>query len=317
MPRLTRRGFTDLAIFMMGFGLFMGVIFPPFVVVLGMPQDNAFSPVFAGSCIAAGLCVGAFNWVLARQIVGRQLVILSDRMNEVSLEVEKVSQADEWWQANPDHWRIAVESEDILGRPALAFDRLVEALARSLRYENAGRSFAEILVNALNLDSLSQAALECLLLETHAPGGAIVSRVDSGVYVLAMEGLERVEDVQHCDLVAQALESGVSAGRTGECHARLADRRTQVHEIYAAPFMYGGEVRGAMLLAESGTIDTYARKIADLFARDFGLAVATLIERYVRRADDSNRREEELEARDAAIPVVAVMADTDAQAGQG
>jgi two-component system cell cycle response regulator len=302
MPRLTRRGFTDLAIFMMGFGFLMGVVFPPFVVVLGMPQANAFSPVFAASCIAAGLCVGAINWILARQIVGRQLVILSDRMNEVSLEVEKVSQADEWWQADPAHWTIEVESEDILGQPALAFDRLVEALARSLRYENAGRSFAEILVNAMNLDVLARSALEFLLHETHAPGGAIVTRVDSGMFVLAMEGLESVEDVKHCDLVAQALNSGESAGRTGECHARFADRRTEVHEIYAAPFLYGGQVRGAMLLAESGTIDTYARKIADLFARDFGLAVATLIERYVRRADDSDRREADDGDEAATIP---------------
>jgi two-component system, cell cycle response regulator len=305
MPRLTHRGFTDLAIFMVGFGFFMGVIFPPFVVVLGMPQANAFTLVFGGSCIAAGLCVGAINWILARQIVGRQLVILSNRMNEVSLEVEKVSQADDWWHANSDRWLIEAESEDILGQPALAFNRLAQALARSLRYEKAGRSFAEILVNALNLDSLSRAALECLLLETHAPGGAIVSRVDSGVYVLAMEGLESVRDVQRCELVAQALESGESAGKTGECHAKLADGKTEVREIYAAPFLYGGEVRGAMLLAESGTIDTYARSIADLFARDFGLAVATLIERYVRRADESNRREAEDQADRAAIPVVA------------
>jgi hypothetical protein len=299
---------------MMGFGLFMGVIFPPFVVVLGMPAASAFSPVFAASCIAAGLCVGAINWVLARQIVGRQLVILSDRMNAVSLEVEKVSQADEWWHANPARWHISVESEDILGQPAMAFDRLVEALARSLRYENAGRSFAEILVNASNLDGLAGSALDCLLLETHAPGGAIVSRVDSGMYVLAMHGLESVEEVQRCELVAQALASGESAGKTGECHARLADRKTEVREIYAAPFLYGGEVRGAMLLAESGSIDTYARAVADLFARDFGLAVATLIDSYVRRADESNRREleneaaleAELEAELSAIPVIAV-----------
>jgi hypothetical protein len=310
MPRLTRRGFTDLAIFMMGFGFLMGIVFPPFVVLLGMPQDNAFSPVFAGSCIAAGLCVGAINWLLARQIVGRQLVILSDRMNEVSLEVEKVSQADEWWQANPAHWRIEIESKDILGQPALAFDRLVEALARSLRYENAGRSFAEILVNALNLDSLARSALECLLLETHAPGGAIVSRVDSGVYVLAMDGLESVQDVQRCDLVAQALESGESAGRTGECHAMLADGKTEVCEIYAAPFLYGGEVRGAMLLAESGAIDTYARKIADLFARDFGLAVATLIERYVRRVDDSGRYQLESLGEVPAVAAAAAVRDS-------
>jgi hypothetical protein len=114
-----------------------------------------------------------------------------------------------------------------------------------------------------------------------------------------MDGLENVEDVRRCELVAQALESGESAGKTGGCHARLADRRTEVHEIYAAPFLYGGEVRGAMLLAESGAIDAYARSIADLFARDFGLAVATLIERYVRRSDAMHEDEP------TAIPLIA------------
>jgi two-component system, cell cycle response regulator len=303
MPRLTRRGFADLAIFMMGFGFLMGVVFPPFVVVLGMPTANAFSMVFMASCIAAGLCVGAINWVLARQIVGRQLIILSDRMNEVSLEIEKVSQNDEWWHSDPARWHIEVESKDILGRPALAFDRLVEALARSLRYENAGRSFAEILVNASNLDGLSGSALECLLMETRAPGGAIVIRVDAGLYVLAMDGIESVKEVQHCEVVFQALDSGQSVGTSGECHAKLADGKTDISEIYAAPFVYGGEVRGAMLLASSIPIDPYARSIADLFARDFGLAVATLVKHYTRRVDASGEAESEGDGHVSAIPV--------------
>ncbi len=277
MPRLTRKGFTDLAIFMMGFGFIMGVIFPPFVVVLGMPTANAFTPVFAGSCIAAGLCVGAINWLLARRIVGQQLVVLCDRMNQVSLEVEKVTQADEWWHADPAHWHIDVESEDILGRPAESFDRLVEALARSLRYENAGRSFAEILVYASDLDELAGSALDCLLLETHAPGGAIVTRAGMGMRVLAMRGIDSADSIRQCDLVEHVLTWGESAGKRGECHAELADG-TEVQEIYAAPFLYGGEVRGAMLLAQSGSIDSYALSVADLFARDFGLAVATLTE---------------------------------------
>jgi two-component system, cell cycle response regulator len=283
MPRLTKRGFTDLAVFMMGFGFFMGVIFPPFVVVLGMPPANAFSPVFAASCIAAGLCVGAINWLLARHIVGRQLVILCDRMNEVSLEVEKVTQADEWWHADPGHWHIDVESEDILGRPAESFDRLVEALARSLRYENAGRSFAEILVYASDLDELAGSALECLLLETHAPAGAIVTRAGAGMRVLAMRGIESPDAVRQCELVDHVLTWGEPAGKRGECHARLTDG-TDVEEIYAAPFLYGGQVRGAMLLAQSTLVDAYARSVADLFARDFGLAVATLMEDHTRVA---------------------------------
>ncbi len=276
MPRITRNGFTDLAIFMVGFGLFMGLIFPPFVVLLGMPAANAFTLLFAGSCIAAGLCVGAINWLAARRIVGHHLTVLSNKMDQVGLEVDKIIVDDEWWHADPARWYIPVESDDILGRPVKAFDRLVQALARSLRYENAGRSFAEILVMSSDLGDLSRSALECLLLETHAPGGAIVSRTASGMTVLAMRGIDSVDSVQRCDLALEVLESGMPAGRSGECHAYLADRATEVKEIYAAPFLYGGEVRGAMLLAESNAISPYARAVTDLFARDIGLAVATL-----------------------------------------
>jgi two-component system cell cycle response regulator len=280
MPRLTRKAFTDLAVFMMGFGLIMGLIFPPFVVLLGMPEASAFTPLFAGSCIAAGLCVGAINWLLARRIVGKQLLTLCDRMNEVSLEVEKVSQADEWWHANPARWLIAVDSDDVLGRPAQSFDRLVEALARSLRYQNAGRSFAEILVMSSSLKELARSALDCLMLETHAPAGAIVSKAGPGMRVLSMHGIDSSEMVEQCDIVVRALQSGESTGRQGDCHAWLADKKTEIHEVYAAPFLYGGEVRGALLLAETTSIDSYARSIADLFARDIGLAIANLAETH-------------------------------------
>ena len=167
MPRLTQRAFADLAIFMVGFGVLMGVIFPPFVVVLGMPTSNAFSPLFAGACIGAGLCVGAINWLLAHRIVGQRLRILSNRMDQVSLEVDKVSQADEWWHADPARWRLEVDSKDIFGTTAIAFDRLIEVLARSLRYQNAGQSFAEVLVTSATVDGLARSALDCLLLETH------------------------------------------------------------------------------------------------------------------------------------------------------
>ncbi|HEX7490523.1 MAG TPA: hypothetical protein VF337_02340 [Candidatus Limnocylindrales bacterium] len=57
-------------------------------------------------------------------------------------------------------------------------------------------------------------------------------------------------------------------------------------------------------MGESGAIDTYARKIADLFARDFGLAVATLIERYVRRVDDTVRYQLDRDDAPTSIPVV-------------
>lgn len=276
MPRITHRVFTDLAIFMIGLGLLAGVIFPPFVVVLGMPAANAFTPLFAAACLAAGLCVGALNWVLARRVVGRRLELLTSRMNEVSLEVEKASQADEWWHADPARWRIGVDSEDILGATAGAFDRLVEVLARSLRYQKAGHAFAEIMVSESSVEELSRAALDCLLLEAGAEAGAIVTVDSAGRYVRAFRGVAGPEPVLQCDLLVDALGSGRPAGRIGHCDVALASGRQPVDEIYVTPFLYGGEVRGAMLLAATKPVGAYARSVAELFARDFGVAIANL-----------------------------------------
>jgi len=41
IPRLTRRVFWDLAIFMVGLGLVVGLVFPPMIVVLGVPRRAA------------------------------------------------------------------------------------------------------------------------------------------------------------------------------------------------------------------------------------------------------------------------------------
>ena len=44
MPRLTNRVFTDLAIWMMGFGLLIGLAFPPFCLALGLPVGQVLAP---------------------------------------------------------------------------------------------------------------------------------------------------------------------------------------------------------------------------------------------------------------------------------
>lgn len=77
MPRLTSRVFTDLAIWMAGFGLLIGLIFPPFCLVLGLPAERVISPLFFGSTLIAGAIVGAANHALARLIVGRRLQALA------------------------------------------------------------------------------------------------------------------------------------------------------------------------------------------------------------------------------------------------
>ena len=80
MPRLTSRVFADLAIWMMGFGLLIGLVFPPFCLLLGLPASQVLTPLFYASTVVAGLVVGAVNFALSRLVVGRRLRLLADRM---------------------------------------------------------------------------------------------------------------------------------------------------------------------------------------------------------------------------------------------
>ena len=78
--RITKKVFIDLAIWMMGFGMLVGIIFPFFMILLGMERSLAFTWWFFTVCIAAGLFVGAVNILLAHNIVGSRLIKLSRHM---------------------------------------------------------------------------------------------------------------------------------------------------------------------------------------------------------------------------------------------
>ncbi len=54
MPRLTTSVFHDLALWMAGFGLAIGLVFPPFVVALGVAASVAISVPCFVACVGAG-----------------------------------------------------------------------------------------------------------------------------------------------------------------------------------------------------------------------------------------------------------------------
>lgn len=122
--RLTSKVFWNLALLMGAFGLAMGLVFPPFVVLLGMPADRAFSPLFFAATVVAGLLVGGVNYALARTLVGGRLHTLAGGMRAVELSL------DESEQPLQEH-RLLVDSTDELGDCARSFNSLLGALERS------------------------------------------------------------------------------------------------------------------------------------------------------------------------------------------
>jgi two-component system, cell cycle response regulator len=79
LPRLSSAVMVDLRLWMLGFGLLIGLAFPFVVVLLGVPRDIALRPGFFAATLIAGLVVAEVNHLLAWAVVGVRL--RSDRVH--------------------------------------------------------------------------------------------------------------------------------------------------------------------------------------------------------------------------------------------
>jgi diguanylate cyclase (GGDEF)-like protein len=132
--RLTSRVFWDLAVYMVGLGLVMGVIFPPFVTLLGVPADYAGRPAFRAACLAAGFLVGAMNYWLTKGVVGGRLAELGTHLRSVTGVIASATRSGDWSHAVIE--RIEVDSDDQIGDTARAFNSLLVAVEGRKELEN-------------------------------------------------------------------------------------------------------------------------------------------------------------------------------------
>ena len=139
MPRLTNRVFTDLAIWMTSFGLLIGVVFPFFCALLGLPQDQVFTPLFFMTTLLAGMIVGGVNYALARVVVGSRLKQLASHMARVQKQLQASTRTGDWSGCNPMECALPLDSADEFGTSAAAFNSLITTLARSHTLEDATR----------------------------------------------------------------------------------------------------------------------------------------------------------------------------------
>lgn len=160
--RITKRVFSDLAIFMISFGVIMGVVFPFFVFAMGIPGEMVLKPSFFIYCILAGITVGFINIILARSIVGKKLILIAHRMRAIEADL-----ASNKYSANNDNiadYLIDDDSEDEIGEASDAYNNLVRSLSKSLQIENTVKSFNAMLSSTLDLEALSRQALHQLII---------------------------------------------------------------------------------------------------------------------------------------------------------
>jgi diguanylate cyclase (GGDEF)-like protein/PAS domain S-box-containing protein len=141
--RLTSRVFWDLAVWMVGLGIAVGLVFPPFATLLDVPAEYAQRPVFRVACLGAGFLVGALGYALCRCLVGGRLAVLSTSLRSVAHGISQASRTGDWMGATSQ--RIRVDSDDQLGETAQAFNSLLDALESGEHFRSLVRNASDVI----------------------------------------------------------------------------------------------------------------------------------------------------------------------------
>ncbi len=121
--------FTRLALGMTALGIAVGAVFPWFAEVLGVPTEHSRATTFRLACLAAGIALGAANWLLTRHVIGRRLQLLATRLTDVADAVGTTGATDADLTLPPG-------APDDLGRTAAAFNAMLGALDRERRFRS-------------------------------------------------------------------------------------------------------------------------------------------------------------------------------------
>jgi diguanylate cyclase (GGDEF)-like protein len=179
--RLTSRVFWDMAIYMVCLGLVVGLVFPPFALLLGVPSDITERPIFRSACLAAGFLVGAMNYALCRGVVGGRMEVLGRHLRSATSVITSATRTGDWSAAVFE--RLAVDSNDQIGEAGRAFNSLLGAvegrkeLEDRLRYQAFHDQLTGLPNRALFMEKLAEA--EALQLEEPTPSAVLFLDVDN------------------------------------------------------------------------------------------------------------------------------------------
>jgi two-component system cell cycle response regulator len=256
IPRLTKSSFRDLAVYMSGFGLLVGVVFPFAVILLGVPSAFALRPSFRVACLFAGLLVGAVNYALVRLAVGVRLRQLVTGMGEAAGALRAASESGDVNEYSTA--AVPVDSADDLGRAASAYNDLLGAVERAQRVEIAITAVTAATTGSLDVAGIAARALDAVCLHDSVSGGVVGA---PGGEVWAVRGLTP-EQV--------ALVEGTVGAR-----GRVVLRPEPAGGVLAVvALMDLDEVIGFVGLALTTTSDGVTQRMARILADHLGVAVA-------------------------------------------
>ena len=189
MPRLTKRAFADLGVWMLALGVVIGLAFPFVMILLGVPGRLTLKPRFFVACVLAGIVLAAANHLLARWVVGVRVAQLSRQMRYVADVIAEATYSGDWSRCSPQKCSLAVESDDQLGEAASSFNQLISSLAGSRDVQQAMAGMSRTLSEFLDLGQFAGAALRDGVRHAGAAAGALCVAREGELEVVAVHRL--------------------------------------------------------------------------------------------------------------------------------
>ena len=199
--------FTQLGVLMMGFGVIIGIVFPFFITLLGVPSTYTLTPTFFFVSMSAGLFVGAINIILAKNTVQKRMTLLATKMSKVEQLVKLREQESQSETCDPASCLVKLSSNDAIGEAAKAFNTLVLSLIQTFQKDDALSQFNQAISTKLELSDLAPKALEAIMHHAHADAGALLVEQHGELVVLTHQNLHNVSSLTKHDRILEVFES--------------------------------------------------------------------------------------------------------------
>lgn len=272
--------FVKLAVYMIGFGLFIGVVFPFFMILLGVPVETALSGWFIASCVISGVLVGFVNIAISRAIVKQKMHTVTSKMKEVKDTIIAASTSGDVGGCNPEHCAVPVETRDEFGSSAQAFNELIAAFASSLRTLDEIKTFTATFSCELDLQSLAEHALELARSSTKADAGAILADQDGEIRLLQSKGINEAKRLESDENILDVFAKGE---RIYTCYPKnviVNSTLTQFlpSEVLIEPILYKNVPIAAVLLAKADAFTGESMRKMPIFTQSLAVALHNAFE---------------------------------------
>ena len=194
---------------MLAFGLFVGLLFPPFARIV-LKTDRAYSPIFIFMCIGAGLLVGILNFFIFRRTVSKELSLIQKGMHHVN---ENIAIVDVLEDDCLEECTLETNSADIIGEISKSFNYMTNEIFKRLMLEGETRTLNSNLSHSVELDDVSNTILESLASVMSAKAGVLYSARENTLDLLSFFGFDFADGIKKISTaefgpLKKALDSG-------------------------------------------------------------------------------------------------------------